>query len=367
MRLAIDASRSGRGALTGTERYSVEIIRALAALPDRPELALYTRPGPSDVPVGSRIELVPIDRTRLWTHLGLSLAMYRDRPDALFVPAHVIPAVHPKVSVVTIHDLGYLHQPEAHPVAQRLMLDATTRWNAHNATRIIAISRQTKADLIEQYGVEAECIDVVHHGIDHTHFRPIDDRLVAERLRELGVAAPYVLFVSTIQPRKNLVRLVEAFESLGETDLTLVIAGKPGWNIAPIMRRIGLSRAAGRIMLLGYVDDDDLPVLYNGAAAYVHPALYEGFGMGIVEAMACACPVVTSDRSSMPEIAGGAAILVDPTSVESIRSGIAAAFESNRRKQLIAAGLKRSATFTWTAAAQKTLASIIAAARKRDA
>lgn len=363
MRLAIDASRSDVRSVTGTERYSREIISAITSLSDRPDLTLYTRGDRAQPSEETGIEVVPIERRRLWTHVGLSRALHDRPPDALFVPSHVIPAVHPPVSVVTIHDLGYIHQPESHPRRQRLMLEAATRWNVHAATRIIAISEVTRRDLIDRYGASADQIDVIHHGIDHDHFRQLDRAILRQRLLELGLREPYVLFVSTLHPRKNIGRLVAAFERLNRHDLTLVITGKPGWDVAPILRRVALSKAAGRIILLGHVDDADLPILYNSAEVFVLPSLYEGFGMGIIEAMACGCPVVTSNRSSMPEIAGDAAILVEPTCIEGIRAGIEEALDPSTRGQLADQGLKRAAEFRWDVAARKTLQSIGRAVR----
>lgn len=353
-RLAIDASRSSPGAWTGTEWYSHEIIRAIAALPDRPALTLYTRSAETFVP-GRAITHRFVDQRRLWTHLGLSRASRRDRPEALFVPSHVIPIIHPKTSVVTVHDLGYLRERAAHPRRSRMMLDATTRWNARAAARIIAISTQTRDDLIDHYGVRPERVAVVHHGVDHERFRPLPVEQVRPTLDRLGLARPYLLFVSTIQPRKNLPRIVAAFELLDKPDLSLVIAGKPGWMSEPTLERITASPAREQIKLLGYVAAEDLPALYNGAEAFVFPSLYEGFGMGVLEAMACGCPVVTSDRSSLPEVAGDAAVLVDPTSTEAIAAGIRTALEPDRRTALVEAGFSRAAGFTWERAARETM------------
>lgn len=353
-RLAIDASRSSPGAWTGTEWYSHEIIRAIAGLPDRPALTLYTRSADTFVP-GRAVTHRFVEQHRLWTHLGLSRALRQDRPEALFVPSHVIPIVHLKASVVTVHDLGYLRERDAHPRRSRMMLDATTRWNARAAARIIAISGQTRDDLIQHYGVRPERVTVIHHGVDHERFRPLQAEQVNPVLDRLGVQAPYLLFVSTIQPRKNLPRIVAAFELQDDPELNLVIAGKPGWMSGPALERIAASPARERITLLGYVAAEDLPALYNGAQAFVFPSLYEGFGMGILEAMACGCPVVTSDRSSLPEVAGDAAVLADPTSTEAIAAGIRLALLPDRRAELVKAGIQRASGFTWERTARETM------------
>ena len=356
--LAIDASRVTVAAKTGTEWYSLELICALAALTERPELTLYLRDAQNaDVlPVGVERRLVRAPR--LWTHAGLSSAMLRDRPGALFVPAHVIPAWHPRVSVVTVHDLGYLSEPGAHRSSSRRMLDWTTRWNARAARAVIAVSTQTRDDLLRHYGTPHDKVHVVYSGVDHTRFRVLERAAVDAVLAEAGVRRPFLLFLSTVQPRKNVVRLVEAFEALSDDTLQLVIAGRAGWLSAPIERRIAQSPARGRIVRLGHVPDALVPALYNGAAAFALPSLYEGFGMGVLEAMACGCPVVTSTRSSLPEVAGEAAVLVDPTDVRGMREGLEHALDPLLRPALVASGLRRAAEFTWERTARATLAVI---------
>ncbi len=358
--LAVDASRSDTAQRTGTEWYSFELLRAIAAIDDRPALTLYHRAFRPDWPSGTRIDHVLVRFPRLWTHGGLSARMLRDRPAALFVPAHVVPLVHPPVTVVTVHDLGYLHEPEAHTRASRAVLDRTTRWNARTATRVIAVSATTRADLVRSYGVPPGKIAVVHSAIDHQRFHPHDPTAM---LATAGVPRPYLLFLSTVQPRKNLERLVTAFEQIDDPELRLVVAGRSGWMSEPIERRLRASPKRDRIMRLGYVTDELVPALYAGASAFVHPALYEGFGLGILEAMASGTPVVTSDVASMPEVAGDASVLVDPLEVRSIRDGVNAALDPACRGELIERGLRRSAAFTWERTARQTL-DVIAEARR---
>ncbi|MCO5177086.1 MAG: glycosyltransferase family 4 protein [Thermomicrobiales bacterium] len=358
----MDASRADSAVRTGTEWYSLELLRAMTALGERPQMTLYHRVESSCWPEIGGVEHRVVNMRRLWTHVGLSWRMLRDRPRALFVPSHVIPLVHPRVSVVTIHDLGYLHEPETHTWQSRLMLNLTTRWNARVATRIIAVSAATRDDLVQHYGVSPAKIAVVHSAIDHARFRTHDP---SDRLAAAGIRQPYLLFLSTVQPRKNLVRLVEAFERLEDDELHLVVAGRSGWLSDDIERRLQTSSKRERIDRIGYVDDDLVPSLYAGASAFVHPALNEGFGLGILEAMACGCPVVTSDRSSMPEVAGGAAVLVDPTSVDSIEQGIRTALDPVQSADLVERGLQHAAEFTWERTAQQTLAVIEEAQRVR--
>ena len=352
--LGIDASRATSDRKTGTEWYSREIIRAIAALEDRPALRLYQR-GPVRFLDAPNVESVEVKRRRFWTHAGLALELRRSHVDALFVPSHVIPWRHPGVTVVTIHDLGYRFEPGAHTLQRRAMLEATTRWNARRASRIIVPSATTRSDLETQYGVDPVKVDVIPHGVDHERFQPMNCDEIDRHLETIGVRQPYILFVSTIQPRKNLARLVSAFESLARPDLKLVIAGTDGWKAGPTLARIEASSVRDSIIRLGYVADEAMPALYNGAKALVFPSLYEGFGMGVLEAMACGCPVVTSSVSSLPDVAGDAAIIVDPTSVREIGDGIRQALDPAVTSHLIAKGLERASGFTWDRAAQRTL------------
>jgi glycosyltransferase involved in cell wall biosynthesis len=362
-RLAIDASRALVTPRTGTEWYSLEIVTALAALHTRPALRLYVRQGqdPALLPLGATVR--PISMPRLWTHVGLSLATARERPEALFIPAHVVPAHHPRATVVTIHDLGYRVEPQAHPRRSRLLLDLSTRWSVRSARRVIAVSRQTRDDLMRIYGTAKEKIAVVQSGVNGERFHPLNAADVDARLTAAGIERPYLLFMSTVQPRKNLTRLVEAFESLNHPNMRLVIAGRTGWLADNIERRIAESPHRDRIIRLGYVDDSLAPALYCGAEAFVLPSLYEGFGMGVLEAMACGCPVVSSNVSSLPEVAGDAAVLVDPHDAGVIRDGIVRALQPDNRRHLIQRGFARAATFSWDRTARETLQVIESAHR----
>ncbi|RIK46289.1 MAG: glycosyltransferase family 1 protein [Chloroflexi bacterium] len=354
-RLAIDASRALTHPRTGTEWYSLEIIRALASLHSRPALRLYIRSDQdrSELPEGVQVRAVGMPR--LWTHVGLSVATRRDQPDALFIPSHVIPAIHPRVSVVTVHDIGYKVEQHAHTRRSRVMLDMTTRWSVRVASRVIAVSEQTKRDLVHHYGVRPDKVHTVHSGVNRERFHPLPPADVTAHLSRYDISQPYILFMSTIQPRKNLVRLVEAFEQLDDPTLQLVIAGKPGWLSAPIEARVAGSPRVSTIRRVGYVDDASAAALYAGAACFALPSLYEGFGMGILEAMASGTPVVTSNLSSMSEVAADAAVLVDPFNVASIRQGLEQALDPLTRERLVRAGYRRAAAMSWDHCARSTL------------
>ncbi len=300
---------------------------------------------------------VPIPGPRFWTLRSLTLEMRRDPPDLLFVPSHVIPPVHP-AAVVTIHDLGYLVEPGSHEPVHRKQLEWTTRWNCRAATGIVAVSHSTRTDLIERLGVSPEKIRIIHHGVSPA-YRPVPFE-ESERVRHAyGLPDRFVLAVGTIHPRKNLVRLIQAFEHIAATDrdIALVLSGNPGWRADEVLDRARRSPFADRIHHIGYVLDRDLPALYSAAAATAFISLYEGFGLPALESMACGTPVVAANRSALPEACGDAAVLVDPFDSQAIADGVHRILNDDRLRQaLIDSGRQRAKSFTWENCAYETLA-----------
>ncbi|HEU0165298.1 MAG TPA: glycosyltransferase family 1 protein, partial [Thermomicrobiales bacterium] len=276
--------------------------------------------------------------------------------------AHVVPVLHPR-SVVTIHDLGYLHFPDAHTPQRVRSLDLSTRWSIHAAGRIIVPSSFTRDDLIARYAVSPDRIEVVHHGVDpgFRQERPGE----VERLRSKhGLARPFVLSVGTIQPRKNfpfLARAVRRLAALG-IDCDLVIAGKPGWLADQVLRELDGVGLGDRLRMLSYVADDELPALYRSAACFVLPSRFEGFGMPVLEAMASGTPTIATESSSLPEVVGTGGVVVPLDDDEELALAIARvltdpAWSSVMRARAIA----RSMDFTWERSASGTLAVLKAA------
>lgn len=359
MLIGIDASRTVTARPTGTEIYSRRLIQALLALKGPHRFRLYFRDAPpADVFPGA--ELRPIPLGRVWTHVRLSWEMARRPPDVLFVPAHVLPLVHPRASLVTVHDLGYLYFPEAHPWRQRLYLDCSTRWSARAAAHLLADSQATKADLVARYGVPPGKVTVAYPGRDEA-LVPVRDAAAIEAAKaRYGIEGHYFLYLGTLQPRKNLVRLIAAFAAAKSeiltTDPALVLAGKRGWlyeGLFDQVRRLGLE---GRVLFPGYVADEDKAALLSGALAFVFPSLYEGFGLPVLEAQACGCPVVTGANSSLPEVAGDGALLVDSGDTGAIAAALArVAADPDLRRRLIERGLANVRRFSWAACARSAL------------
>ncbi len=373
MLIGVDASRVRATGRTGTETYSLHLIRALVAAAPGQRFRLYTPAGAAagalwagPAPAHVAVRVMPFPR--LWTHIRLSAEMLVRPPAVLFVPAHVLPLIHPRRSVVTVHDLGYLTHPEAHRPADRRYLDWSTRWNATEAAAVLADSAATKADLVAAYGIPPGKIHVIHLGRDETLARVSDPALVAAACRKYGIADPaagagYLLYVGTLQPRKNLARIIEAFGRVAGTAADaghqLVLAGGKGWlfegmRLPDLVERFGL---AGRVLFPGYVADADLPALLSGARAFVFPSLHEGFGIPVLEAGACGVPVITSNTSSLPEVAGDAALLVDPHDVEAIADAVHRVLTDDPlRAELIRRGHENVKRFSWEKCARETLA-----------
>lgn len=364
----IDASRVTVAQRTGTERYSYELIAALDHVASSDiHFRLYVNGRRDQLPpVSERATIHDIRLPRLWTHLRLGPTSWRARPHVLFVPAHVVPLLHPP-TVVTIHDVGYRVFPETHPARRRLELELTTRWNLRAARHVITISHATKRDLINWYGVDPNRITVTHHGCSSIFAPPADPRVVATVTAHYGLGQrPYLLYIGTVQPRKNLSRVIDALALTiaAGYDLDLVIAGKRGWLSEPIERRAGELGIANRVHFTGFVADADLPALLAGALAFVFPSLYEGFGMPVVEAMACGTPVITSTSSSLPEIAGDAALLVDPLDTNAIAAAIMRLNDDHDlRATLRQRGLARARLFNWETCARQTLAVLLQQSR----
>ena len=368
MHIGIDASRVAVAARTGTEHYTYELLAALAQLDRRNRYTLYCNTRPAALPpLGPNFALRAIPFPRLWSHARLSAELALHPPDTLFIPAHVLPLGAPlrrRRTVVTIHDMGYLHFPEAHTPMHRRYLRLSTLWSARAASHVIAISGATRDDLVRHAGIAPAKISVIHHGVS-ARFRPAGDAAQAAARARYGISQPYFFYIGTVQPRKNLARLIEAFaQALSGSphlqapggDLQLVIAGKRGWLTEAIERRAAELSVADRVRFVGYVPDDDVPALLSGALGFVFPSLYEGFGMPVLEAMACGTPVLAANSSSLPEVAGTAALLVNPTDTAAIAGGMARlAADAELRAELRALGLARAAEFSWQRCAQATL------------
>lgn len=270
----------------------------------------------------------------------------------LLLPLRSIPAV------LTVHDLIFRHLPEHHKPLNRLYLNLTMPLYCRRAGHIIAVSEHSKRDLVAAYGIAEEKVTVVYEAAA-PEFCPQPPRAVAAVRARYGLPERYLLFVGTIEPRKNLSRLLTAFEAVYAEGLVdgLAIVGQRGWLYGDFFARLEESPVREAVLLPGYVPDEDLPALYAGAQALVLPSVYEGFGLPVLEAMACGAPAVASNASSIPEIGGDAALYFDPLDVEAAVDAIRRLLrDGSLRDEMRERGLAQAARFSWQRAAAETRA-----------
>jgi glycosyltransferase involved in cell wall biosynthesis len=294
------------------------------------------------------------------------------RFDVFFAPNFLPPPTRTRHLVLTVHDLAFRLFPDSAPMATRERLSSRLGPALQRASRVIAVSEHTRQDLLDSYGVEPDRVSVIPLGVDFDVFRPASEDAVREVRRRFGIDGPYVVTLGAVEPRKGLPSIVRAYAAL-DVDVrpTLVhvgpvVAWNPeGWEtLRPVLDDLSPSTRRG-IVFTGYVSDEDKVALLSGAEALIYTSLYEGFGLPIVEAMACGTPVLTSNVSASPETAGGAALLVDPTDEASITAGIERLLtDTSLRERLRVAGIARSREFSWTRTSVKTAEVLHAAAER---
>jgi glycosyltransferase involved in cell wall biosynthesis len=364
MIIGVDGSRSFIGKRTGTENYSYQLLKHLAEIDTENRYKVFLRPDNELVQANwpGNFEFKLINFKRLWTQMGLSLETFKTKMDLLFVPSHTLPVVNKPglKTIMVVHDLGVEYLPSMHQLKQRLYLGWITHHQLQSASHLIAVSMATKNDLIQRLGIPEEKITVVYEGVDKNTYRPVRTETVNSKLKDYNLKKQsYYIYISTIQPRKNLLRLMQAFSiylKKHDKGEQLILIGKKGWlsdEIYQYPKELGLEK---RIVFLGYVPTDDVVALLNGAKALVYPSLFEGFGLPILEAYACNCPVLTSNVSSMPEVAGKGAVLVDPENIKEIADGLEQFNNLEKRQHLIEEGQKQLQKFSWQRCAKETLA-----------
>jgi len=291
---------------------------------------------------------------KLWTQFGLPIDLYqhRPRPDVFFTPTHYAPRFSPVPTVISVMDLSYIHFPEMFREQDLYQLNNWTAYSARNAKKILTISESSKNDIIKEYDLPQGRVVVIYPGIKAKKTMP-NSKILKEKY---GIDSDFVLFVGTLQPRKNVERLIEAFSKIKDKKTTLVLVGKRGWLYEEILSAPKKFNVEDRVKFLDFVPDEDLPVLYGGAQCFVLPSLYEGFGLPVLEAMQYGCPVITSNVSSLPEAGGNAALYVDPKNVDDITEKIDELLSNEKlRKELILKGTKQVKKFSWEKAARETL------------
>jgi glycosyltransferase involved in cell wall biosynthesis len=296
-------------------------------------------------------------------------ALWRADVHLLHALAFVSPIVSLVPAVITVHDLSFLRFPQRFRPQNRVYLSLMTRLSCRHARRIIAVSQATADEVVRLLGVPSERIDIVPHGVQHSRFRALTPSRVEAFRREKRLPEHFVLFLGTLEPRKNLVTLIEAFASIERVQCgtILVIAGAKGWYFQEVFKRVEELGLADRVYFAGFVPDAELPLWYNAATVFVYPSLYEGFGMPLLEAMACGTPVVGSDASCLPEVIGDAGLLVSPQDVAGLSDRLERLLvDVDLREELSQRGQTRAMAFTWEATAAATVASYRRALKMND-
>ncbi len=364
MRIGIDYTAAVRQG-AGIGRYTRGLVRALAEMDQQNRYVLFSagRDRQGGWPANFALRSVPLtDRhlSILWQRLRLPIPieLVTGRLDILHSPDFVLPPTLARHKVLTVHDLSFMRCPECSSPALLEYLMRSVPRSVARAHLILADSQSTRRDLLDLLDVPPERVEVLYAGVE-PRYAPQEAAAAQAAARKYGLAQPFILGLGTLQPRKNFARLIRAYHLLRQRHHVphqLVIGGGRGWLYEDIDATIAELGLAEQVRLVGFVDDADLPALYAGADLFAFPSLYEGFGIPILEAMGCGTPVVTADNSSLPEVAGDAALLVDPLDIEALADALWRVIDDGALRQtLVQRGYQQVQRYTWRAAAETLL------------
>lgn len=361
MKVGIDASRAFLKERTGTEEYAYRLIKNLTKISDPfCQFFLFVKKGAKiDLDLPDNFHIKNINREKYWTQIGLSMELFFNPVDALFVPSHSAPFIHPKRTVVMIHGLEYRNCPKCYSRRDRFFLELNTMLSAKWAKKIITPSASTKKDLVKFYGISPEKIAVIHHGAEDREWN-VEGRKWSQQKGGGDKNCFNILSLGRLEKRKNIVNLVKAFNILKEkkprVDLKLILAGKPGFGFGEIQKEIDSSKWKGDITATGYISESEKEDLYEKADMFVMPSLAEGFGMPILEAMQRRVPVLCSDITPFFEIAMDCVLYFDPKSCEDIADKIGMVVANEHlRNDLIERGTRNLENFSWEKCVKETL------------
>ncbi|MFA6305659.1 MAG: glycosyltransferase family 1 protein [Candidatus Gracilibacteria bacterium] len=364
MKIGIDASRYGHESSTGVEWYSFNIINALLDVSEKngDEVFLYSR---EKLAIANKnfIHNIVIKAKKLWTLFWLSIEMMKKKVDTLFVPSHVLPLIRPERSVITIHDVAFRYLKTVYSPFQYHYLNWSTKYAVKHASKIIVPSNATKNDLVNFFKCPEDKIAVIPHGFTASK---VSDEIIEKQFSESKIFGDFrideemkfVLFVGRLESKKNLERLVEAFNKFLEKngDFYLVLAGKGGVGFDKILNTVKHLGLLDRVIMPGYVTENEKAALLKYCRVFAFPSLYEGFGFPILEAFSCGKPVLTSRVSCLPEVGGDACYYVDPYDTQIIAAGLdKLANDTKYREEISAKGFERLSLFSWEECAKKTM------------
>lgn len=359
--IGIDGNEANVQKRVGIGEYAYQILSQFSKLKS-PTFIVYLKNKPlPDMPKEStNWKYRVIGPKKLWTQFALpwDLFTYRLRPNVFFTPSHYAPRFSPVPTAISIMDLSYIKFPELFKKSDLYQLRNWTKYSVSKATKIFTISLASKNDIIKEYKLSKNKVVVTYPGLKSmSNIKNQTSNMVQGRSDHQSASSSYILFVGTLQPRKNIVRLVEAFSKINPKypDLLLLIVGKKGWLFEEILSSAKKYGANG-VMFVDFVEDSKLPSLYKNAQCFVLPSLYEGFGLPVLEAMKNGCPVILSNVSSLPEAGGDAALYFDPLNVEDIAQTIDKVLSNPKlRSEMIKKGYEQVKKFSWEKTAKETL------------
>ena len=349
----------------GIHTYIAHLLQHLARVDSGLRYTVYTNAQP---PIDARIRPARWSTARplariAWEQLAQPVALRRDRPDLLHATAFVAPLLSRHPTVVTVYDLSFALFPEYFRGPNQVYLRAVARQSARRARRVIAISDHTRRDVHRLYGVPLDRIDVAYPGVD-PRFQPLPREAVEAFRRRHDLPGRFFLHLGTLEPRKNLSRLIEAFALFTNRDVGghphahLILVGGKGWMVDDLFAKVKSLGLDDRVTFAGYAPGEDLPLWYNAATAFVYPSTYEGFGIPPVEAMACGTPVIASNAASLPEAVGDAGLTVGPEDVSGLAQAMRRVWDdASLRGELSQRGIEQARRFAWEATAKATVES----------
>lgn len=364
MTIGIDASRANNAQKTGVEWYAFFLIEELKKIvPTDVNVVLY-----SEKPLEGELAKLPANWSskvlrwppgRFWTQIRMSYEMLFHAPDVLFVPAHVFPLIHPKKTVMTVHDVAALRFPKSYNFFERWYSLWSAKYAVKHLWKIIVPSIFTKNELKDLIHTDQKNIEVVNHGFDHKFVERKTETEIEETLKKYKIQKPFFLFIGRLEEKKNTVGTLRAFEQfknqVHHDEYQLVLIGKPGYGSEKVEEAIHTSKFAKDIIHPGYVEQRDIAAIFQAAEVFVFPTRYEGFGIPVLEAFAAGVPLITSKNTSTEEIAGDAALLVEPQGIEDIADAMQTlCTNTDLRQKLIEKGHARVKEFSWEKCARET-------------
>lgn len=339
----------------GSAEVCFEILKELERLDKKNEYIIYLPTNPSfDLPKERenwKYKIIP--HRKLWTLLTLKTNVNRDKLDLFFNPTHYSPLFLNCPQIITVLDVSYKYFPELFKKKDLYKLNLWGKASLKRANGVITISQSSKDDIIKEYKVSPSKITVIHPGIKEMKASYMNKQDLFDKY---NLKNPYILFVGTLQPRKNIVRLIEAFSKLLMENIDLVVIGRKGWHFGEILKAPHDYGISDRVHFLENVTDEELPSFYKNAQLFCLPSLYEGFGLPVLEAMKYGCPVITSNVSSLPEAGGDAVEYVDPESVENIASKLKKVLKDKKlREKMVKRGHEQVKKFSWEKSAHEVM------------